>query len=415
MKKIGIIGLGYVGLPLAVEFGKKRSVIGFDINRERISELVAGHDRTREVESGELAEASHLVFSSTAEDLRDVSIFIVTVPTPINKFKQPDLSPLVSASKTVGKALKKGDIVIYESTVYPGCTEEDCVPVLEAESGLKFNVDFFCGYSPERINPGDKLHRLPSIKKVTSGSTPAIAREVDDLYKEIIVAGTHLAPSIKVAEAAKIIENSQRDLNIAFVNELSLIFDKMQIDTSDVLEAASSKWNFLKFQPGLVGGHCIGVDPYYLTHKAEFMGYHPQVILAGRRINDNMGIYVTNQVVKLMTHKGNIIRGSRVLVLGVTFKENCPDIRNSKVIDVINELKSFGIQVDVHDTNADSAEVKEEYGIELTEPSGVYNAVVLAVSHDSFVNFDTGKYANDTTVIYDLKGIWNRDIVDKRL
>ena len=331
MKKIAIIGLGYVGLPLAVEFGKKRPVIGFDINEARIRELQNGHDRTLEVEDDELKTASQLSYSSDLSVLKEASIFIVTVPTPVNEYKQPDLTPLKKASETVGKALSDGDIVIYESTVYPGCTEEDCVPILQKVSGLKFNRDFFCGYSPERINPGDKQHRLPTIKKVTSGSTPEIAEEVDQLYKEIITAGTHKATSMKVAEAAKVIENSQRDLNIAFVNELALIFDKMGIDTEDVLQAAGTKWNFLPFKPGLVGGHCIGVDPYYLTHKAEAIGYHPQVILAGRRINDNMGAHVASSVVKLMAQKGSVIKGSKALVLGITFKENCPDIRNSKV------------------------------------------------------------------------------------
>ncbi|MDH5598882.1 MAG: nucleotide sugar dehydrogenase, partial [Cyclobacteriaceae bacterium] len=335
MEVIAVIGLGYVGLPLAVEFGKKRKVIGFDINQKRIDELQSGMDRTLEVEKEELKEAKYLEFASDLEKLKEASIFIVTVPTPIDSFKSPDLTPLKKASESVGKVLKAGDIVIYESTVYPGCTEEDCVPILERESGLTFNQDFFCGYSPERINPGDKVHRLPSIKKVTSGSTEEIAEKVDQLYKEIIVAGTHKASSIKVAEAAKVIENSQRDLNIAFVNELSLIFSKMGIDTNEVLEAAGTKWNFLPFKPGLVGGHCIGVDPYYLTYKAESLGHHPQVILAGRRINDNMGMHVANSVVKLINKKGMAIKGAKALVLGITFKENCPDIRNSKVIDVI--------------------------------------------------------------------------------
>ena len=348
MKKIAVIGLGYVGLPLAVEFGKKRAVIGFDINQKRIQELTNGYDRTLEVDAEELKGASNLSYSANIEDLKAANIYIITVPTPINEYKQPDLTPLKMASTTVGQTLKKGDIVIYESTVYPGCTEEDCVPILEKESGLKYNQDFFCGYSPERINPGDKEHRLPTIKKVTSGSTPEIAEEVDQLYKTIITAGTHKAASIKVAEAAKVIENSQRDLNIAFVNELALIFDKMNIDTADVLEAAGTKWNFLPFKPGLVGGHCIGVDPYYLTHKAESLGYHPQVILAGRRINDNMGAHVASSVVKLMAQKGSVIKGSKALVLGITFKENCPDIRNSKVIDVIKELESYGIVVETY-------------------------------------------------------------------
>ncbi|MDH5400770.1 MAG: Vi polysaccharide biosynthesis UDP-N-acetylglucosamine C-6 dehydrogenase TviB [Cyclobacteriaceae bacterium] len=415
-KKIAVIGLGYVGLPLAVEFGKSREVIGFDINIKRIDELKNGHDRTDEVEPEELKEAEFLSYASDLDKLRDTQIYIVTVPTPIDNFKTPDLGPLRSASKTVGQVLKQGDIVIYESTVFPGCTEEECVPVLEKISGLKYNVDFFCGYSPERINPGDKVHRLPNIKKVTSGSTPEIADEVDDLYKTIITAGTHKAASIKVAEAAKVIENSQRDLNIAFVNELSLIFDKMGIDTLDVLEAAGTKWNFLPFRPGLVGGHCISVDPYYLTYKAESLGHHPQVILSGRRINDNMGPYVASSVVKLMNQKGNMIKGARALVMGITFKENCPDIRNSRVIDVIRELKEFGIEVDVYDPYADTVEVKQEYGIELTEsPVDTYHAVVLAVSHEAFRDMDIKSLANGTGIIYDIKSFLPRDMVDGRL
>lgn len=416
MKNIAIIGLGYVGLPLAVEFGKKRTVLGFDINHLRIEELKSGHDRTLEVTKEELAEAKELHFSSDVMDLKEAQLFIVTVPTPVNEYKQPDLTPLKKASETVGKVLKKGDIVIYESTVYPGCTEEDCVPILEAVSGLRFNQEFFCGYSPERINPGDKEHRLPTIKKVTSGSTPEIAEEVDQLYKSIITAGTHKASTIKVAEAAKVIENSQRDLNIAFVNELALIFDRMGIDTSDVLEAASTKWNFLPFKPGLVGGHCIGVDPYYLTYKAESLGYHPQVILAGRRINDNMGAHVASSVVKLMAQKGSIIKGSRALVLGITFKENCPDIRNSKVIDVIKELESYGIQVETYDPQADKEEVKHEYAVDLiNKPIGIYNAVVLAVSHREFADLSLIGNMGDQTVKYDIKGFWDKNLVDKRL
>jgi UDP-N-acetyl-D-galactosamine dehydrogenase len=416
MKKIAIIGLGYVGLPLAVEFGKKRPVIGFDINEARIRELQNGHDRTLEVEDDELKTASQLSYSSDLSVLKEASIFIVTVPTPVNEYKQPDLTPLKKASETVGKALSEGDIVIYESTVYPGCTEEDCVPILEKVSGLKFNKDFFCGYSPERINPGDKQHRLPTIKKVTSGSTPEIAEEVDQLYKEIITAGTHKATSMKVAEAAKVIENSQRDLNIAFVNELALIFDKMGIDTEDVLQAAGTKWNFLPFKPGLVGGHCIGVDPYYLTHKAEAIGYHPQVILAGRRINDNMGAHVASSVVKLMAQKGSVIKGSKALVLGITFKENCPDIRNSKVIDVVKELYSYGIEVDTYDPQADREEVKHEYGIDLVnELNTKYNAIVLAVSHKEFANLSFDAIRNENTVVYDIKGFLDKKMVDKRL
>lgn len=416
MKKIAVIGLGYVGLPLAVEFGKKRRVIGFDINQVRIDELKAGTDRTREVSQDELGEAGHLSFSSSVNDLSEVEIFIITVPTPINDYKQPDLTPLLSATKTVGGALKKGGIVIYESTVYPGCTEEDCIPILESESSLGHNVDFYCGYSPERINPGDKEHRLPTIRKVVSGSTPEIAMEVKELYDEIITAGTFLASSIKVAEAAKVIENSQRDLNIAFANELSLIFEKLGIDTQEVLEAAGTKWNFLPFRPGLVGGHCIGVDPYYLTHKAEAAGYHPEVILAGRRINDNMGMYIANQVIKLMVQKGITIKGSKVLLLGITFKENCPDIRNSKVIDVIKELISFGVNVGVFDPHADHQEVREEYGIDLLdEVGGGYQAAVLAVAHEEYSSLNISSLLDETSVVYDVKGILDKKDVDRRL
>ena len=407
-KKLAIIGLGYVGLPLAVEFGKKFETVGFDINKERIEELKEGYDRTLEVDSENLKSAKKLSFTTELDDIKDANIYIVTVPTPIDSFKRPDLTPLLKASETVGKVLKKGDIVIYESTVYPGATEEDCVPILEKFSGLKFNKDFFCGYSPERINPGDKEHTVTKIKKVTSGSTPEVAKEVDELYKSIIEAGTHLAPSIKVAEAAKVIENAQRDINIAFVNELAMIFNKMGIDTNAVLEAAATKWNFLKFKPGLVGGHCIGVDPYYLTHKAQQLGYNPEIILAGRRLNDNMGIFVANQVVKLMIKKGKRIEGAKILVLGITFKENCPDIRNSRVIDVINELKDFGCNVDVYDPWADKEEVKEEYGIDLlTKEDNIdlreYDAIVVAVAHDEFKKMDIKK--SDNQVIYDIKGI----------
>ena len=416
MDKIGVIGLGYVGLPLAVEFGKVFNVIGFDINKERIEELRKGYDRTLEVESEGLRRASKLIFSTEIQDLEGVTYFIVTVPTPVDEFKKPDLSPLISASKTVGSVLKRGAIVIYESTVYPGCTEEICVPVLEKVSGLKFNVDFFCGYSPERINPGDKQHRLPSIKKVTSGSTPEIAEKVDQLYRKIITAGTHKASSLKVAEAAKVIENSQRDLNIAFVNELALIFERIGIDTHEVLEAAGTKWNFLPFKPGLVGGHCIGVDPYYLTHKAESLGYHPQVILAGRRINDNMGIHIANRVIKLMTRNSLTVNGAKILVLGITFKENCPDIRNSKAIDVIRELQSFGADVEVHDPHADSSEVKHEYGITLTAKlEKKYGAIVLAVSHNEFSSLDWTIIRNDNTVVYDVKGFLDKSIISARL
>ncbi len=416
MKTIAVIGLGYVGLPLAVEFGKKRKVIGYDINNVRIDELRRGFDRTLEVDEDEMKTASYLSFTADKKELEQVDIFIITVPTPINKYKQPDLTPLLSASKLVGEILRKGNVVIYESTVYPGCTEDDCVPVLERESGLIFNKDFYCGYSPERINPGDKVHRLPNIKKVTSGSTTEIAVEIDNLYQTIITAGTFRAASIKAAEAAKVIENSQRDLNIAFVNELALIFDKLDISTSDVLEAASTKWNFLPFRPGLVGGHCIGVDPYYLTHKAEAVGYHPEVILAGRRINDNMGMYISNQIIKLMVQKGLTIKGARALILGITFKENCPDIRNSKVIDVINELESFGLMVDVYDPHADEREVSNEYGLELIDsPGDSYDTVVLAVSHEDFKELSIKSMVNNKSVVYDIKGFLAQELVDKTL
>lgn len=416
MEKIAIIGLGYVGLPLAVEFGKKIQVVGFDINKERIAELQGGFDRTREVEADELKISTGLSYSSELSDLKDVTCFIVTVPTPVDEFKTPDLRPLQSASKTVGSVLKKGDIVIYESTVYPGCTEEVCVPVLEKVSGLKFNVDFFCGYSPERINPGDKVHRVTTIKKVTSGSTPEVAEKVDQLYKKIIVAGTHKASSLKVAEAAKVIENSQRDINIAFVNELALIFDRIGIDTHEVLEAAGTKWNFLPFKPGLVGGHCIGVDPYYLTYKAESVGHHSEVILSGRRINDNMGIYIANAVIKLMAKNNLPINQSNVLMLGITFKENCPDIRNSKVVDVIQELKSFGTQIDIYDPQADADEVKHEYGLSLIEkPDKKYHAIVLAVSHNEFLDLDLQPISHPNAVVYDVKGVLNKSKITARL
>ena len=416
MDKIGVIGLGYVGLPLAVEFGKVFNVIGFDINKERIEELRKGYDRTLEVESEELRRASKLIFSTEIQDLEGVTYFIVTVPTPVDEFKKPDLSPLISASKTVGSVLKRGAIVIYESTVYPGCTEEICVPVLEKVSGLKFNLDFFCGYSPERINPGDKQHRLPSIKKVTSGSTPEVAEKVDQLYRKIITAGTHKASSLKVAEAAKVIENSQRDLNIAFVNELALIFERIGIDTHEVLEAAGTKWNFLPFKPGLVGGHCIGVDPYYLTHKAESLGYTSQVILSGRRINDNMGIHIANSVIKLMAQHDLPINKANVLVLGITFKENCPDIRNSKVVDVVRELQSFGTNVDIYDPQADGDQVKHEYGLTLTKTlTKKYHAIVLAVSHAEFLQLDWDKIKVENAVVYDVKGILKRSFITARL
>lgn len=415
-KKIAVIGLGYVGLPLAVEFGKIYPVLGFDINNKRIKELKNGIDITKESNAEEIKSSSNLIFSSEEKDLKEYNVFIVTVPTPINQFKSPDLIPLIRASELIGIFLKKGDIVIYESTVYPGCTEEDCVPVLEQYSGLKFNVDFFCGYSPERINPGDKINTLTKIKKVTSGSTPEIAIIVDGLYKSIITAGTHLAPSIKVAEASKAIENAQRDLNISFVNELSLIFDKMGIDTNDVLDAAATKWNFLKYKPGLVGGHCIGVDPYYLAHKAESLGYHPQVILSGRRVNDNMGIFVANKVIKLMIHKGIVIKGAKALVLGITFKENCPDIRNSKVSDIFKELKQFGLDVSVYDPLASKKDVKKVYDIELCDKLEKYDAIVLVVSHNEFLTLDiTNLKKTSASVIFDIKAILDKSIVDARL
>ena len=414
--KIAIIGLGYVGLPLAVEFGKKYQVLGFDINKVRVDELNNGYDRTREIESEGLKSSPNLIFSTNEEDLKSYNVFIVTVPTPIDKFKKPDLIPLLSASRTIGKILKKDDLVIYESTVYPGCTEEDCVPVLEKESGLKFNRDFFCGYSPERINPGDKINTLTKIKKVTSGSTPEIADFVNDLYGSIITAGTHKATSMKVAEASKAIENAQRDVNISFVNELALIFDKMGVDTSEVLEAAGTKWNFLKFKPGLVGGHCIGVDPYYLLHKSESLGYYPQVILSGRRVNDNMGIFVANKLIKLLIKNGHKIEGSNVLILGITFKENCPDIRNSRVVDVYHELKEFGVNVTIHDPCADTQEVKEEYGIEVTsELSDKYDGILLAVSHDEYQSLNLENFKNPHAIVFDIKSMWDKETVDARL
>jgi UDP-N-acetyl-D-galactosamine dehydrogenase len=426
-KKIAIIGLGYVGLPLAIEFGKKFSVLGFDINKDRILELSKGQDRTKEadLESLSLVMASSFIdmgiglsFSFKQDNLRDCNIFIVTVPTPINQFKAPDLTPLFKASEMIAKVLKTGDIVIYESTVYPGCTEEDCVPILEKFSGLKFNVDFFCGYSPERINPGDKVNTLTKIKKVTSGSTSEIADVVDSLYASIITAGTHKAPSIKVAEASKAIENAQRDVNISFVNELALIFERMGIDTTDVIEAAGTKWNFLKYKPGLVGGHCIGVDPYYLAHKAESLGYHPQVILSGRRVNDGMGMFVANKVIKLMISKNHKINASKALILGITFKEDCPDIRNSKVIDIYSELEQFGLQVDVFDPHADFEEVFEEYGVSLIKELkiNIYDAVILAVAHREFLAIDIRSLCQGKeSVIFDTKSFLNRAIVDARL
>lgn len=415
-KKIAIIGLGYVGLPLAVEFGKHLEVIGFDINTNRINELKNGIDKTLESTLEEIKAAIKLTFSSSLEDLRECNIFIVTVPTPIDQFKAPDLRPLISATSMIGKLLKSNDIVVYESTVYPGCTEEECVPILEKESGLKFNADFFCGYSPERINPGDKTNTLTSIKKVTSGSTPEVAKIIDKLYNKIINAGTHLAPSIKVAEASKAIENAQRDVNISFINELALIFDKIGIDTQDVLDAAGTKWNFLKYKPGLVGGHCIGVDPYYLAHKAESLGYYPQVILSGRRVNDNMGIFVANKVVKILIQKGGLIRGGRALVLGVTFKENCPDTRNSKVVDIYNELTQFGLIVDVYDPFANAEEVFKEYNIKLVSKIEKYDAIILAVAHDLFLKLDFENLKKDEqSIIFDIKSILPKNIVDARL
>lgn len=415
-KKLAIIGLGYVGLPLAVAFGNKYSVVGFDINSTRIKELEEGIDKTLEVETAELKAAKGLTFTDNVEAISDAQIYIITVPTPIDHAKQPDLTPLRKSSESIGKVLKKGDIVVYESTVFPGCTEEVCVPILEAQSGLKYNEDFYCGYSPERINPGDKVHTVTKIKKVVSGSTPAIGKELDDLYGSVITAGTYLAKSIKVAEAAKVIENSQRDLNIAFVNELALIFDKLDIDTHDVLDAAGTKWNFLPFRPGLVGGHCIGVDPYYLTHKAESIGYNPQVILSGRRINDNMGQYVANKVIKLLIQNSFVIKQSRVLILGFTFKENCPDTRNTRVIDVVEELAEFGVKVEVYDPHAEKAEVNEEYNINLIDqPEGQYEGIILAVAHSDFENFPLEAHKKDNSVVYDVKAFLDREKIDARL
>jgi UDP-N-acetyl-D-galactosamine dehydrogenase len=419
--KLAIIGLGYVGLPLAIEFGKQRPVLGFDINAARIAELQSGQDHTLEASPEELTQATHLSFSSNPADLKTCQIFIVTVPTPVDQANRPDLTPLVKASETVGRVLKAGDTVIYESTVYPGATEEVCVPVLEKFSGLKFNQDFYAGYSPERINPGDKEHRLPSIKKVTSGSTPEVAEQVDQLYKGIITAGTHKASSIKVAEAAKVIENTQRDLNIALMNELSLIFNKLGIDTLEVLQAAGTKWNFLPFRPGLVGGHCIGVDPYYLTHKALEVGYHAQVILAGRRINDSMAAHVADETIKLMLRKNLPVLGSKILVLGLTFKENCPDVRNTKVVDIVKTLQGYNAQVDVYDPWIDVAEAKHEYGLQcLTQPpaQGQYAAVILAVSHHQFVSLGEAglkAFGQPGAVLFDVKSILPLGSADGRL
>tara|TARA_R110001583_G_scaffold53238_3_gene164494 strand:- start:422 stop:1690 length:1269 start_codon:yes stop_codon:yes gene_type:complete len=416
--KIAVIGLGYVGLPLALEFGKNNfDVIGYDIDLDRITGLKSGYDFTNEVSGEDLNKVDTVYYTSKEENLRAPNIYIVTVPTPIDSFKQPDLTPLKKASSLVGKYLSEGDIVIYESTVFPGCTEEICVPILEESSGLIFNKNFYCGYSPERINPGDKIRRVHNIIKVTSGSTEQVSKLVDELYSSIVSAGTHRVSSIKVAEAAKIIENTQRDLNISFVNELALIFDRMNIDTLEVLEAAGTKWNFLPFRPGLVGGHCIGVDPYYLTHKAESLGYHPQVILSGRKINDGMGVYIANKVVKLMVRQGHRVKDTKTLILGITFKENCPDIRNSKVIDVVNELIEFGVKVDVYDPHASNEQVKREYGIDLVEkPSENYDAIILAVAHDEFKQIDFKSFKNGLeTIIYDVKGFLPRDIITNRL
>jgi UDP-N-acetyl-D-galactosamine dehydrogenase len=419
-KILAIIGLGYVGLPLAVEFGKKRPVMGFDIKVERIAELKQGHDHTLEVTPEDLAQAKFLSYAADLADLSAAQIFIITVPTPIDRYKRPDLKPLLSASKSVGHVLKKGDLVIYESTVYPGCTEEDCVPILEQYSGLRFNEDFFCGYSPERINPGDSLHRLTTIVKVTSGSTPAAAQAVDALYREIVQAGTHPAASIRIAEAAKVIENIQRDVNIALINELAIIFNKLNIDSEAVLKAAGSKWNFLPFRPGLVGGHCIGVDPYYLTHKAQALGFHPEMILAGRRINDSMGFYVASQLLKAMGQRGLAQAGSKVLVMGLTFKENCPDLRNTRVIDIIQELRDYGLQVEVYDPWAAPAEALAEYQLTLETDlkSGHYDAIILAVAHRQFKALgEVGIRAlgKPQHVLYDLKYVLPQSSSDLRL
>ena len=419
-KKIALIGLGYVGLPLAVEFGKKREVVGFDISQSRVNDLKNSIDTTLETTAQDLKDAIHLSYTTNLEDIKDCEIYIVTVPTPIDKHKRPDLTPLEKSSEAVGSILKKGDIVIYESTVYPGATEEVCVPILERHSGLIFNKDFYCGYSPERINPGDKEHRLTTIKKVTAGSTSGIATEVDELYQEIITAGTHKASSIKVAEAAKVIENTQRDVNIALINELALIFNKLDIDTASVLEAAGTKWNFLPFRPGLVGGHCIGVDPYYLTHKALEVGYNPEMILAGRRLNDNMGSYVADQVSKLMTSKRIHVVDANILIMGLTFKENCPDLRNTRVVDLVEEFKGFNCIVDVYDPWVDKDEALHEYNIKpIDQPTeGRYDAILLAVAHDEFKELSLGQikaFGKDNHVLYDIKYLLKADEVDGRL
>lgn len=424
--KIAVIGLGYVGMPLAVEFSKKYNVLGFDINSNRVAELSQAKDHTLEVDESVLAEALNrgktseigLSFSADKADLNDRNIYIVTVPTPIDQFNNPDLSPLLKASQTVAMALSKGNIVIYESTVYPGCTEEDCVPVLESFSGLKYNTDFFCGYSPERINPGDKVNTLTKIRKVTSGSTPEVAKFVDDLYASILEVETFKAASIKVAEASKAIENAQRDVNISFMNELALIFDKIGIDTNDVIDAAGSKWNFLKYRPGLVGGHCIGVDPYYLVHKAKAVGYHPEVISSGRRVNNSIAEHIASKVLKLMIQNESKIKGAKILLMGITFKENCPDIRNTKVVDIYRELKEFGVEVDVYDPWAEASEVKREYGIDIlsnVEQEKDYQAIILAVAHEEFKNFDFKKYKQRNAIIYDVKNVIDRSLVDGRL
>ena len=418
--KIAVVGLGYVGLPLAVEFGKRRSVVGFDINISRIEELKNYHDKTHETTQKDLKDAMHLSYSSSLEDIKDCKIFIITVPTPIDKEKNPDLNPLIKASESIGSILKKGDIVIYESTVYPGATEEICVPILEEKSDLSFNEDFFCGYSPERINPGDKDHSITSIKKITSGSTPEVATLVDKLYGEIISAGTHKASSIRIAEAAKVIENTQRDVNIALINELAIIFNKLNIDTESVLEAAGTKWNFLPFKPGLVGGHCIGVDPYYLTHKAQEVGYNPEIILAGRRINDNMGFFVADQVLSLMTEKSINIENANILIMGLAFKENCPDIRNTRIVDLVKRFESIKCNVDVYDPLISKEEAEKQYDIKpIDEPiRGKYDAILLAVAHDVFKEFSIEQIkilGKDNHTLYDIKYLFNSNEVDGRL
>ncbi len=425
-KQIAVIGLGYVGLPLAIEFGKKYNVLGFDVDKKRITELNLFKDRTKEADLDDMRNVMNqaisnsnvgLKFSCDTEELKKCDVFIVTVPTPIDRFKAPDLMPLLTATAMLGKLIKRGDIIIYESTVYPGCTEEECVPVLEKHSGLKYNEDFYCGYSPERINPGDKINTLTKITKVTSGSTPEIAEVIDILYNSVIEAGTHKAPSIKVAEASKAIENAQRDINISFMNELALIFDKLNIDTNDVLEAAGTKWNFLKYKPGLVGGHCIGVDPYYLTHKAESIGYYPQVILSGRRVNDNMGVFIANKFIKLLVSHNHIISKTKILVLGITFKENCPDIRNSKVFDILTELQDYKLGMDVYDPHANKQDVAIEYGVELIDKiQETYDGIIIAVGHNEFIGLDYAKLkSTSSSVIFDVKGILDRSIVDARL